>query len=75
MKRDWYERHQGLIWVCTTIMALMAYTYTTFATVDYVDKKHNDVLSVLTRMENKLDNVQDKVYELNGEIPRSKKNE
>lgn len=68
----WYEKNQGIIWVVTITVGIMAYAYTTFATVEYVDKKHTDVSAVLSEMKDDLKDVRNKVYELNGEIPRVK---
>lgn len=43
----WYKSNQGLVWFATIIASFIAYAYTTFATVSYVDKKHEGVMDVL----------------------------
>jgi hypothetical protein len=44
---NWYKKHQGIIWLLTITVSLVAYAYTTFATVSYVDLKHENVMDVL----------------------------
>lgn len=52
---NWIDRHR---WVWALIGALVSsivFAFSTFATIDYVDKKHLDVARWLERIEAKLD--------------------
>lgn len=61
--QKWYKNNQGLIWITTVVAALISYTYTTFATVTYVDKKHMDVIEVLKEIKSDVKDIREKVYD------------
>jgi hypothetical protein len=46
----WYEKHQGTVWLATIVATLVAYAFTTFASIEYVDKKHENVMDVLNEI-------------------------
>lgn len=63
----WYEKNQGTIWVLSIAVGIMAYAFTTFATVTYVDTKHTAVVDTLSILRDDIKDIREKVYELNGE--------
>ena len=57
--------HEALVAAIVALISGITYVLTTFATVDYVDKRHVEVTSVLLKMDSKLDSIDAKLWELN----------
>lgn len=50
----WLKSH---FWLVSALIGLVAYCFTTFATVRYVDQKHDSVEHRLDRIEYKIDRI------------------
>lgn len=57
--------HEALIAALVALIMGITYVITTFATVDYVDKRHSEVNVILLKMDNKLDSIDARLWELN----------
>lgn len=64
----WYKKNPGIVWIIVVMATLVSFAFKTFATVDYVDKRHNDVVGTLSEIKMELRDTREKVYNLNGEI-------
>ena len=51
--------------IITLVVASCAYIYTTFATIDYVDDKHQEVKDMFQEQRVILDRIDERVYKLN----------
>lgn len=60
----WFKQFEALIWAATLALASLAFVYTSFATKEYVDQKHESVMDVLHRMDDSLKKIDDRTYEL-----------
>mgnify|MGYP001279716730 CR=1 FL=1 len=57
--------HEALIAALVALITGIAYVLTTFATVDYVDKRHVEVKDVLLKMDTHLESIDARLWELN----------
>jgi hypothetical protein len=43
----WFQQYQALVWAVSLALASLVFVYQTFATTQYVDVKHESVMTVL----------------------------
>ena len=60
----WFKQFEALIWAATLALVSLAFVYTSFATKEYVDNKHESVMGVLSEMRESLKKIDDRTYEL-----------
>lgn len=60
----WFRQFEALIWAVTLALASLAFVYTSFATKEYVDQKHQSVVEVLRDIKSSVDKIDDRTYEM-----------
>lgn len=60
----WFQQFQSLVWAVTLALAVMAYCYQSFATKEYVDRKHEGVMDAVKDIQVTTHQIQDQVFDL-----------
>lgn len=60
----WFRQFEALIWAATLALASLAFVYTSFATKEYVDQKHQSVVGILQDIKASVEKIDDRTYEL-----------
>lgn len=60
----WFKQFEALIWAATVALVSLTYVYTSFATKEYVDQKHEGVMDVLREIRSSVQKIDDRTYEL-----------
>lgn len=60
----WFKQFESIIWAISLGAATLAYCYQSFATIKYVDEKHQSVMEVLRDIQTSVHQVQDQTFEL-----------
>ena len=58
----WLNSHQVLMWVIVTVAGAVAYMFTTFATAQYVDVKHESVKEILSEIKSDVKEIKQELY-------------
>lgn len=58
----WLNSHQVLLWVIITVAGAVAYMFTTFATAQYVDVKHESVTEILEVIREDVKDIKQELY-------------
>lgn len=60
----WFRQFEALIWAATLAIASLAFMYTSFATKEYVDQKHQSVVGILQDIKTAVEKIDGRTYEL-----------
>lgn len=60
----WLKEFQGLVWAATLIAVALVWAYQSFATIAYVDQKHQGVLEILHEINDHVKTIDDRTFEL-----------
>ena len=55
---------QALVWPATIIAIALVWAYSSFATINYVDTKHQGVLEILNDIRDHVKMIDERTYEL-----------
>ncbi len=59
-EKNWFKEFEALIWAASLAVATLAFIYTSFATKEYVDSKHANVLAIMeTKHQSEINLLQD----------------
>lgn len=60
----WFFQFEKLIWIATLALVSLAFVYSSFATKEYVDVKHDGVVTLLTQIKDSVEKIDQRTYEL-----------
>jgi hypothetical protein len=60
----WFKQFESLLWFGVIVAGVAVWAYTSFATINYVDKKHESVMSVLQDIQTSVRTIDQRTYEL-----------
>jgi len=60
----WFKDFQGYVWFASIAVGAILWAFTTFATTNYVDAKHQSVQIQLSEIKLVLDRIDQRVYEM-----------
>lgn len=63
-EKTFFQRFEAIIWIASTALGVCAWGYTTFATVKYVDSKHDAVIEAIKDMHSTLERIDQRTFEL-----------
>lgn len=60
----WFQQFEALIWAASIALISLVYIFQAFATKEYVDAKHENVVNTLIQMQSTLDKIDQRTYEM-----------
>jgi predicted nucleotidyltransferase len=60
----WFKQFEALIWAVTLAVVSLTYVYGSFATKEYVEEKHTSVVETLKHIQETLNKIDQRLYEL-----------
>lgn len=59
-----FKQFEALIWTASTTVGVLLWAYTSFATKEYVNQKHESVVQILSDIRDTVKTMEQRQYEL-----------
>lgn len=60
-----FRDYQAIVAMMVAVVSCVAYVHTTFAAIDYVDKRHAEITEMLKEIKDSIKSIDQKLWEMN----------